>query len=211
MRELLDFVGLTEHRHKKAREISGGMQRRLSLAATLVHDPELLFLDEPTAGVDPVLRERIWQRFRDLQGEGRTLFVTTQYVSEAAYCDLVGIMSEGRLLVVDTPDGLRKRAFGGDQVEVRLGEPFGPGEVWELRDLPFVRRVDQISDTDVHLVVDEAPSAAPALMDWARSQGHSIETVEEYHVPFEEVFVSIVQGGARDGVTTRAGGDASGG
>jgi ABC-2 type transport system ATP-binding protein len=112
MREVLEFVDLWEHRRKRLCDCSGGMQRRLALAATLVHGPELLFLDEPTAGIDPILRERFWTRFRELRDSGRTLLVTTQYVGEAATCDVVAVMSEGRILIVDTPDGLRRAAFG---------------------------------------------------------------------------------------------------
>jgi hypothetical protein len=77
---------------------------------------------------------------------------------------------------------------------MRLAEALGPGDVWELRGLSYVRRVDQISDTDVHLVVDEAPSAIPALLEWAGGRGHTVESVEQYHVPFEEVFVRLVRG-----------------
>src|SRR5512143_371187 len=114
----LKFVELYEHRWKLARDISGGMLRRLSLAATLVHDPQLIFLDEPTAGIDPVLRRKFWDHFRELKSQGRTIFITTQYVSEADNCDLVGVMNEGRLVLVDTPDRLRQRAMGGDVVEL---------------------------------------------------------------------------------------------
>src|SRR3972149_7048747 len=102
---LLDFVELVEDRHELASQLSGGMQRRLSLAATLVHNPDLIFLDEPTAGIDPILRSKFWDHFNEMKHTGRSLFVTTQYVSEAAYCDVVGIMSEGNLVAVDTPEG----------------------------------------------------------------------------------------------------------
>ncbi|MCI0396074.1 MAG: ABC transporter ATP-binding protein [Chloroflexi bacterium] len=117
LKELLDFVELSEDRHKLVRNISGGMQRRLSLAATLAHNPEVLFLDEPTAGIDPILRRKFWDLFRELQGQGRTFFITTQYVSEAAYCGLVGVLVEGRLIALDTPEGLHRRAYGGDQAQ----------------------------------------------------------------------------------------------
>jgi ABC-2 type transport system ATP-binding protein len=110
-RELLRFVDLQEHRSTLLAHASGGMQRRLALAATLVHDPELLVLDEPTAGIDPLLRARFWQRFRELRDEGRTLVVSTQYVGEAAECDGVAVLVDGRLLAVDTPDGLVARAY----------------------------------------------------------------------------------------------------
>ncbi len=116
LKEALKFVELYEHRSKLARNISGGMLRRLSLAATLVHDPQLLFLDEPTAGIDPVLRRKFWDHFRELKNQGRTIFITTQYVSEADNCDLVGVQNNGKLLLVDTPQGIQtsrlRRRYG---------------------------------------------------------------------------------------------------
>src|SRR5215204_4007145 len=111
LRELLDWVELTDDRSKRVREASGGMQRRLALAAAFVHDPALAFLDEPTAGIDPILRAKFWQQFREMRDEGRTMCVTTQYVGEAAYCDYVGLLSDGELLMLDTPENLRRAAF----------------------------------------------------------------------------------------------------
>ncbi len=115
LRELLELVDLWEHRHKRLDQCSGGMQRRAALAATLVNDPELLFLDEPTAGVDPVLRERFWDRFRAVRDTGRTIVVSTQYVGEAAECDLVAVLARGRLIAFATPEDLRRQALGVDE------------------------------------------------------------------------------------------------
>ncbi len=131
---LLDLVDLGPHRRKLVAELSGGMQRRLTLAATLVHDPRLLVLDEPTAGVDPLLRERFWSHFRNLRDEGRTIVVPTQYVNEAVSCDTVAVMAAGRLLIVETPDRLVELAYDGDpppdpnhdEIFVRLIERFAP-------------------------------------------------------------------------------------
>ncbi|NIP44515.1 MAG: ATP-binding cassette domain-containing protein, partial [candidate division Zixibacteria bacterium] len=108
--EELDFVELRDARGKLARDLSAGMQRRLNLAATLLHKPDLIFLDEPTAGVDPVLRRKFWDHFRHLKADGRTLFITTQYVSEAIYCDLVALIDRGRLVIINTPAMLRREA-----------------------------------------------------------------------------------------------------
>jgi ABC-2 type transport system ATP-binding protein len=194
LKSLLDFVELGEDRNKLARNLSGGMRRRLGLASTLIHHPELLFLDEPTAGIDPVLRRKIWDYFEALRSEGYTLFVTTQYVGEAAYCDLVGVMAEGRLLLVDTPEGMRRRAFGGDVVNVRTTTTLPNNLRQMLSNLPFiVAPVIQMSDREVRLVVDEANTSIPQVIDWARGNNLEIESIGEYQPPFDDVFVSLVK------------------
>src|SRR5262249_22932628 len=121
VREVLEFVELRGQSHTRLRDASGGMQRRLSLATALVHRPELLLLDEPTASVDPILRERFWKRFAQLRDAGCTVLVSTHYVGEAANCDLVAFMADGHVLAVDTPENLRQRAMGGDDIEVTAG------------------------------------------------------------------------------------------
>lgn len=195
MRELLDFVELTDHRHKLARKLSGGMQRRLSLAATLIHDPDILFLDEPTAGIDPVLRAKFWDYFRDLRARGRTLFVTTQYVGEAAYCDQVGVMRDGQLIAVETPTGLRHRALGGELVDVRLRDQHLSGEQeLRLRALPFVNADLRIlGHQHLRVTVDQAASAIPQLMRWFEENRIEVEAIEEYQPPFDDVFVELIR------------------
>jgi len=195
-RQLLDFVQLTADRTKKAHELSGGMQRRLSLAATLTHDPELIFLDEPTAGIDPMLRQKLWSHFRELQKEGRTLFITTQYVGEAAYCDLVGLMAEGRLLAMDTPANLRRRAFGGDAVDVELPDLVDTSTLSLLEGFPFVRRVIRLGEKSVRIVVNQAGTAVPALVQWHKERGIEVESIQEYQPPFDEIFVQLVENGS---------------
>lgn len=191
---LLDFVELADDKNKLARNLSGGMQRRLSLATTLIHKPELLFLDEPTAGIDPVLRRKIWDYFESLRAEGYTLFITTQYVGEAAYCDLVGVMAQGQLLLVDTPEGMRRRAYGGDVVEMRSVGPFPYNLLEEINRLPFViPPALQLSERDVRMVVDEANTTIPKMVEWARGHNLEIESIGEYVPPFDDVFVKLVK------------------
>ncbi|NIP55185.1 MAG: ATP-binding cassette domain-containing protein, partial [candidate division Zixibacteria bacterium] len=120
LHELLELVELIGHEGKKVRNLSGGMKSRLGLATSIIHRPQLLFLDEPTTGIDPVLRRKFWDYFQQLKRDDRTLFVTTQYVGEAAYCDYVGVMMDGRLLMVETPEGLRRRALGGEVIHLNL-------------------------------------------------------------------------------------------
>ena len=197
---LLDFVELDKDRHKLARQISGGMQRRLSLAATLIHNPELIFLDEPTAGIDPILRKKFWDHFRQLQASGRTLFVTTQYVGEAAYCDYVGVLANGKLLMVDTPVGLRHRAYGGEVVDLQTREQIPYDKVFSLQSLPFItNRIRIIGDRALRITVDQANTAIPDIMNWCTQNGLTVDSINEYLPPFDDVFVQVVQAEAAHG------------
>jgi ABC-2 type transport system ATP-binding protein len=199
LQELLEFVELYPHRRKLARNISGGMQRRLALATTLVHDPSLLFLDEPTAGIDPVLRRKLWDYFAELKGRGRTMFVTTQYVGEAAYCDYVGVMAAGQLLMVETPEGLRRRAFGGEQVDLMAAQPLDYRTVTQIGSLPYVRgRPQPVGENGLRLTVDDAGEAVPALLEWAQQANLEVRSVEQYLPPLDDVFVELVQSQSGD-------------
>ena len=194
LEELLDLVELTGHERKLVRNISGGMQRRLSLATTLIHDPELIFLDEPTAGIDPVLRRKFWNFFEQLRDKGHTLFVTTQYVGEAAYCDYVGVMAHGSLLMVETPADLRYKAMGGQIVRFHAGSPLSSAEIEELKRLPFVRgEVNFLDSQSLQMVVDNASTAIPELLHWSEKRGVEIAAINEHVPPFDDVFVQVMQ------------------
>lgn len=191
--EALDFVDLAEHAGKRVDEISGGMRRRLSLASALAHEPDLLFLDEPTAGIDPVLRRRVWDHLMSLRDSGRTLFVTTQYVGEATYCDLVGLISDGELIHVDTPDALRREAIGGDVVVVEIERPFDTRVADSvLRDLS-AGSVEWTGVSSVEVVVDSAGSSIPRITAALTEKGISVSQIEESMPMFDDVFVALVE------------------
>ncbi len=191
---LLDFVELTEHRNKLARNISGGMQRRLALASALVHDPDLIFMDEPTAGIDPVLRTKFWEKFREMRSNGDTLFVTTQYVGEAAYCDYVGVMAKGRLLMVDTPLALRKKALGGDAIDLQASGSINYSILKAIAGLPYVITDPVYTGANsIRIIVDDASTALPQLLEWCITNNLDVESAREYIPPFDDVFVILLQ------------------
>lgn len=107
--EVMEIVQLSEHLHKLVSQYSGGMKRRLSLAAALLHEPDLLILDEPTVGIDPVLRQSIWDSFNELKNKGTTLIVTTHVMDEAEKCDRLGLIRDGHLIAVGTPGELKQQ------------------------------------------------------------------------------------------------------
>lgn len=190
VREVLELVDLWEARNRQAKEMSGGMQRRLELACALVHEPQILFVDEPTAGIDPLLRAAIWDEFRRLRDNGRTLFVTTQYVGEAEYCDRVAMLAEGQLVALGRPDELRREALGGDVLEVELRRPI---DVAPVASLSGVHDVRETSARTLQIVVDEAGSATPLVLDAIRGLGGDVVSSREAHPSFDSVFAEIVE------------------
>ena len=194
LHHVLEWVELDEHRKKKVRQVSGGMQRRLALAAALVHDPMLLFLDEPTAGIDPILRSTFWEHFREMRDEGRTICVTTQYVGEAAYCDYVGMLSDGELLLIDTPENLRKAAFEGEVVDIELTRPVEPHEIEQLAQLEGVlSRPEPLSPRTWRVVVEDADAAIDRLDDALERLQLPVLEAREHVVDFDEVFVKVIE------------------
>jgi ABC-2 type transport system ATP-binding protein len=176
------------------------MQRRLSLAATLIHDPDLLFLDEPTAGIDPILRKKFWDYFKVLQEKGHTLFVTTQYVSEAAYCDFVGVMSEGKLLTVNTPEGLRREAYGGDIVKLGSTDRIDYNLRQQVVNLPKLQtKILNATDYELQVLVDDAATAIPYLVEYFRDRNKAINSVESVFPSYDDVFVKLIEKHREDG------------
>jgi ABC-2 type transport system ATP-binding protein len=191
LRGLIDFVELEGAVDRLPRDVSGGERRRVMLASTLIHDPELIFLDEPTAGVDPVLRRKFWDRFGDLAELGKTLVVTTQYVGEAAYCDYVAVLTKGRILTVETPEALRRQAYGGELIEMVFATPPGSDDLVSLEG-SVALSLDRVERDRVRLVVADADAAIQAIAAWADQRHLQVEKTEPYIAPFDDVFVELI-------------------
>jgi ABC-2 type transport system ATP-binding protein len=186
----LEVVELWDARNKLARDLSGGMQRRLELACALVHSPTVLFIDEPTAGIDPILRKAIWAELRRLRDEGRTLLVTTQYVAEAEFCDVVAVLAEGELVAVDQPEALRRSVFGGEVLEIETDRAVDPDL---LATLPEVTEVRQTAPRKLIVLTEDAGRASPRIMTAISDRGVGVVAIHEYQPTFDEVFAGLVE------------------
>jgi ABC-2 type transport system ATP-binding protein len=189
-RQVLELVDLWSVRDRRAGRLSGGMQRRLELASALVHEPAVLFLDEPTAGIDPLLRSTIWRELSRLRDEGRTLLVTTQYVGEAEGCDAVLLISDGRVIAAGTPDDLRRTAIGGDMVDVETAAPI---DLTSLRQIDGVRRIEQRGPNSIRATVDDAARILPEIVDTITGAGGDVSSAAEARPSYDEVFALLVE------------------
>ncbi len=191
IRAVLELVELWDARKRPARYISGGMQRRLALAAALVHDPLLVFADEPTANLDPILRAKLWAHFRHLCNNGHTMLITTQYIDEAEYCDRVGLMYDGLLIAEGQPETLRQRAFGGDVLEVELDQIAGP-HLSAVEALAAVRRVETAKRNVLRITVSNASEAIPVVLGALEEAGALVRSIGLCRPPFDEVFIRLI-------------------
>jgi ABC-2 type transport system ATP-binding protein len=195
IREILKLFELRDVRGRRAGDLSGGMQRRVQLASALVHDPELVFLDEPTAGIDPILRQTIWAELRRRRDQGTTLLVTTQLIVEAEQCDTVALIAHGRVAAFAPPEELRRQAFGGEVLEV---ETEGILDAAALASDAIVGSVRQVGPRTVHVVVEGAATAIPSIIEAVESTGGAVASIREFRPSFDQVFAALVQDGRND-------------
>ena len=193
--ELLDLLRMTPFRGRLADRLSGGMKQKLALACTLIHTPELLVLDEPTTGVDPVSRRDFWKILAHLQREGLTLLTTTPYLDEAERCQRIALMDRGRLLTVDAPAHLKQES--GEAIVEILARPKRQASE-RLRELPEVADVQSFGER-LHATlkgVDRAgaEAAASRLAADLSAQGIEVESVRPVLPTLEDVFIARIEG-----------------
>jgi ABC-2 type transport system ATP-binding protein len=189
----LELADLADRRHTLTSALPGGIRQRLALASALMHEPPILFLDEPTAGVDPSARRSFWRVIRALARAGTTLFVTTHHLDEAEYCDRVGLMVSGRLVALDTPAGLKQEHVPGAHFAVR-----GPVTARELgdalSDVPEVERIQPFGQ-QIHVRVATGELGTPAgFAGLLANRGIKGLALEEIEPSLEDVFLELVGG-----------------
>jgi ABC-2 type transport system ATP-binding protein len=193
--QLLDDLELGEKRNAKTKNLSGGQQQRLSVALALVNDPEVVFLDEPTTGLDPAARQGLWQVVRRLKGEGRTILMTTHYMEEAEeLCDRLAIMDHGKILDSGTADELIGRRF--HERGVHFGRAGAPNDD-RLKALPGVSRVSHEAD-EVVLYTSDVPATIAALLELTSRAGTEPANLMVRRASLEDVFLELTGRALRD-------------
>ncbi len=186
---LLAFSNLTPFRTRLAQNLSGGMKQKLGLACALVHTPQVLFLDEPTNGVDPVSRRDFWRILYDLLKEGVTIFISTAYLDEAERCHRLGLMHQGNLLSVGTPNAI-KALMKGELWEVRCPQRMKAREM--LQNLPGIRSAGIFGDR-IHAVLEDGDKTRREMQNMLQKSGFEIESMRRIAPSLEDVFIATIQ------------------
>ena len=183
--DVLELVDLTERQHDQVKKYSGGMRRRLEIARGILHKPKILFLDEPTLGLDPRSRESMWKYIRKLvQEEKITIILTTHYMEEADFlCDRIGILDRGKIIALDTPSQLKEIVSGNDIIKLRLEKKDENFDTL-LKDLSFIHRISTDVDGSVILLVENASRNLPKILKKVNA-----ESVEFSNRNLNDVFI----------------------
>jgi ABC-2 type transport system ATP-binding protein len=187
----VDMAGLTDRTDALVADLSGGWKQRLALGCAVMHEPAILFLDEPTSGVDPASRRRFWDLIYSLAGEGVSVVITTHYMDEAEYCNRIALINAGKLVALGSPSELKRSAIHG---EILLVEGDNPGAMLEaLEGAPAVRDVAPFGSS-LHIVVDNAARDRPAIETLLKQHWLEWSRIEPIKPTLEDVFVQLVGG-----------------
>lgn len=195
--DLLTKVGLADRSGSTLKKLSGGQKQRFTFAASLVNDPALVILDEPTTGLDPQARRNVWQLIREIHGDGKTVVLTTHYMEEAeVLCDRVAIMDAGRIATLDTPSNLLESLAAPQVLKVVTSRPLAASEIEGLKTSPD----DTLGGegTTYQLQVKNGPAALAHVMDWAVGLDVAIEHLELLPATLEDVFLELTGKDLRD-------------
>ncbi|MEM5879345.1 MAG: ATP-binding cassette domain-containing protein [Candidatus Aenigmatarchaeota archaeon] len=193
--EVLELVGLAERQHEIVRKFSGGMKRRLEIARGLIHYPKVLFLDEPTLGLDPQTREHIWDYIKKLaEKENITILLTTHYMEEADFlCNRVAIIDRGEIKVLDTPENLKK-SLEGDVITLEVEKG---GNFEKIREFEEVKNFHMLGGK-IHITVKDGDKFAPKLLSFAEKEGIKVNSINIRKPTLEDVFLHYTGKEIRD-------------
>ena len=196
---VIKMSGLEEHRNSLTAILPGGWRQRLALGCALLHKPPVIFLDEPTSGVDPISRRNFWDLIYQLAGEGVTVFVTTHYMDEAEYCDRLAMIYRGELVAIGTPEELKVRYMNADILNLECPDPFKM--LQEVNSIPEIKEA-ALFGRGLHLSVEDAQTAVPVIAQALGGRKATYTRLEKIKPSLEDVFVSIIeQREARDSKT----------
>jgi ABC-2 type transport system ATP-binding protein len=187
---VLEMAGLKGKEKLLTHELSGGWKQRLALGCTIIHRPEVIFLDEPTAGVDPLSRRAFWELIQELAAGGTTVFVTTHYMDEAEHCHRLGLLHDGQLIALGSPRHLKTGQVKGELVEVVSSDY---ARVLELlgRDERYQRA--SLFGSALHVTVSEASSAIPEIKRLLGKDNISVQSIHQIPFTLEDVFISLIE------------------
>jgi ABC-2 type transport system ATP-binding protein len=186
---ILEMANLVDRAGSLTGTLAAGWKQRLALGCAVVHEPEVLFLDEPTAGVDPVSRRSFWELIYTVAGQGVTVFVTTHYMDEAEHCDRIGLIYGGRLIALASPADLKRRFAAGTLVEIVAAPVMEALEA--LAQEPAAKDV-ALFGAGLHVLVDDG-SAIPELRQALAGRGIGVQRIEQVTPSLEDVFVSLIE------------------
>jgi ABC-2 type transport system ATP-binding protein len=196
LKEILDFIGFDRDLTTLVRDLPGGQKQEVSLAAAILPDPAVVFLDEPTAGVTPAARARFWSLIRDLSAKGKTVFVTTHYMDEAEQCGRIALMRTGSIIALDTPEGLKTTAFPEPMVELMLSpdSPHALTNEQEKALLERIRSCGQLSEIKPHGMRYHALVGNPEAWEGCLKGAGRDFTAKPIRPSLEDVFIRLVEG-----------------
>jgi ABC-2 type transport system ATP-binding protein len=188
---VLTMAGLHDHRRSRTAHLSGGWKQRLALGCAVLHEPPILFLDEPTSGVDPNSRRQFWDLIYSLASRGVTVLVTTHYMEESEYCDRLGIIYRGELITLGTPRELKTQYMSDAVLEIQCERPSEAMTLLER--LPAVKEV-ALFGKGLHAVTPDAAEAERSIREVLARDGQAAHKIERIMPTIEDVFVSLVEG-----------------
>jgi len=206
----LEMAGLVGHERELTVRLSGGWRQRLALGCAIVHSPELVFLDEPTAGVDPVSRRSFWQLIYDLVRQGTTVFVTTHYMDAAEHCQRVGFIADGALLEMGSPDELKAKRMRGQVLEVVSADAEGTVRALRQAHAAGMLELDEVAlyGAQVHVVSPNADQSKVLIASALADAGIALSSMQRVAPSLEDVFISSVRQTEQD-LTPECGSEAA--